>query len=320
MDIGALVYSALSKGAKKVQDWADSQEVHDEDQLHGSGSQILSSVCDLRCYIESSMVSTEGAVSSVVQDAARNITSEIESLRVLIAKMDETTKDMSNHMKNGCLLPHQIQEERKFVDADPSTFAEVLKCGQLSDSPSRSLDQQTRKVPVPGRKKSKETANSRGGVEERDEEVAAAGSKEGEWTLVKSLRKRNIQAIVGKKQLSESESSRIRVAERRTRNFWDIYVGQLADDTTKSEIEAFLKSNGVEPMECWLLKSSVYLSLSARIRVAVAQKETVLNAKFRPFPSQRKLGTVRRCLDVESHSSPISQRFSLNSLNKSLSK
>ena len=27
VDIGALVYSALSKGAKKVQDWADSQEV-----------------------------------------------------------------------------------------------------------------------------------------------------------------------------------------------------------------------------------------------------------------------------------------------------
>ena len=47
-------------------------------------------------------------------------------------------------------------------------------------------------------------------MEEREgEEVAAAGSKEGEWTLVKSLRKRNIQAIVGKKQLSESESSRI---------------------------------------------------------------------------------------------------------------
>ena len=136
VDIGALVYSALSKGAKKVQDWADSQEVHDEDQLHGSGSQILSSVCDLRCYIESSMVSTEEAVSNEVQDAVRDITSEIESLRVLIAKMDETTKVMSNHMKIGSLLPHQTQEEMKFVDADPSTFAEVLKCGQLSDSPS----------------------------------------------------------------------------------------------------------------------------------------------------------------------------------------
>ena len=227
------------------------------------------------------MVSTEEAVSNEVQDAVRDITSEIENLRVLVAKMDETTKDMSTQMKNGCLLPHQTQEERKFVDADPSTYAEVLKCGQLSDSPSRS-----RKVPVPGMKKSKETANSRGGVEERDEEVAAAGSKEGEWTLVKSLRKRNIQAIVGKKQLSESESSRIRVAERRTRDFWDIYVGQLADVTTKSEIEAFLKSNGVEPMECWLLKSSVYQSLSARIRIPVAQKETVLNAEFWPVGSK----------------------------------
>ena len=46
-----------------------------------------------------------------------------------------------------------------------------------------------------------------------------------------------------------------------------MYIGHLAEDTTKSEIEAFLLENGVESSQCWLLGSKVSNSVSARVRI-----------------------------------------------------
>ena len=104
----------------------------------------------------------------------------------------------------------------------------------------------------------------------------------GEWTLVESLLRRKIKTLLGNKDQSGSEQHRIRVATVRSRDFWDIYLGCLAEDITKGEIESFLNENNVKMLDCWILKSKIYNSVSARVRIPLDMKDNILSADFWP--------------------------------------
>ena len=95
-----------------------------------------------------------------------------------------------------------------------------------------------------------------------------ASANEG-WVLVDKLRQRKIKTFLGQKNQSGTEGKCLRTAVRKKRDYWDVYVGSLADDTTKLEIEGFLGGNGVDVMQCWLLGSKIQISLSARVRIPI---------------------------------------------------
>ena len=108
-----------------------------------------------------------------------------------------------------------------------------------------------------------------------------ASANEG-WVLVDKLRQRKIKTFLGQKKQSGTEGKCLRTVVRKKRDYWDVYVGSLADDTTKLEIEGFLGENGVDVMQCWLLGSKIQSSLSARVRIPIQDREKVLDEEFWP--------------------------------------
>ena len=56
----------------------------------------------------------------------------------------------------------------------------------------------------------------------------------------------------------------------------------LAEDITKGEIESFLNENNVKMLDCWILKSKIYNSVSARVRIPLDMKDNILSADFWP--------------------------------------
>ena len=54
------------------------------------------------------------------------------------------------------------------------------------------------------------------------------------------------------------------------------------EDTSKEEIGAFLSENHLEMVDCWLLKSRMYNSVSARVRIPLSMRDKVLDAEFWP--------------------------------------
>ena len=109
------------------------------------------------------------------------------------------------------------------------------------------------------------------GVEERDR-------SKGTWTLAGSLKRRKVTALVGAKK----ETGRLMGVERKARDTWDVYVGNLVDSVTETHVVEYTKRNGVEVRSCYMLKSKIYGTNSARIKVAIQDKDKILDSRFWP--------------------------------------
>ena len=96
--------------------------------------------------------------------------------------------------------------------------------------------------------------------QETDHETDAKNNAEGTWSLVGNLRKHKVNTIHGKKEV-ESTCSALRVVTRKTGQYWNLYVGNLAVDIINPEIDSFLKDSGVQMMDCWILNQRYIIIL-----------------------------------------------------------
>ena len=121
---------------------------------------------------------------------------------------------------------------------------------------------------------------SAGVIDEKGDDVVNRNSNntdnDQEWRLVERLQQRNIKAVVG----SNKEVSSLVGVERRRRDTWDIYVGNLKEDVTELRIVEYLKDKGVEGKMCFLLPSRIQGTRSARVRVPLEFKNIVLESNF----------------------------------------
>ena len=61
-----------------------------------------------------------------------------------------------------------------------------------------------------------------------------------------------------------------------------VYVGNLVDSVTETHVVEYTKRNGVEVRSCYMLKSKIYGTNSARIKVAIQDKDKILDSSFWP--------------------------------------
>ena len=102
--------------------------------------------------------------------------------------------------------------------------------------------------------------------------------EDGRWVLVERLKKRKLKAVVG----SNKEQSCLSGVEMKRRDTWDIYVGNLKDDVTDTQIMEYLGAKEVVGKACYLLSSKIYGTKSARVRVDIESKDRVLESNFWP--------------------------------------
>ena len=188
--------------------------------------------------------------------------------------------------RNADQLKDLMKQQQEISAKGKHNFAEAVSTG-VAEKPSEGSAKEMKGEPIgePAEKSSdwatsKESRSSGKDTDTRDE-------GERTWSLMEHLRKRKVKTIHGKKELGvSSESKGLRVARKNERNYWDIYVGNLAADVTKAEIEAFLADNVVQMMDCWILSSKIYNSLSARVRIPVCDRDVVLTESFWPEGSR----------------------------------
>lgn len=64
---------------------------------------------------------------------------------------------------------------------------------------------------------------------------------------------------------------------------WDLYVGNVAETVSESQILEYAKSQAVDIKNCWILPSKVSGTKSARvISVLLEYKDKVLDPEFWP--------------------------------------
>ena len=61
-----------------------------------------------------------------------------------------------------------------------------------------------------------------------------------------------------------------------------MYLGNLTESVSESQITEYLKGNGVEVKKCFIMKSNISGTKSARLSIPIEEKEKVLNASFWP--------------------------------------
>ena len=96
--------------------------------------------------------------------------------------------------------------------------------------------------------------------------------------MVENLKRRKITSVVG----SKKDDSPIAGVETKKRDTWDFYVGNLIESVGESEIEGYLKDNGVDRKLCYILSSRIKGTRSARVRIMMKDKDTVLTPSFWP--------------------------------------
>ena len=205
-----------------------------------------------------------------IQHKIREVTDTMENLDI------SGIKEKLSYSEQGIKPNGNTGESKAEVGTQSPTYADMLKSGQKTSESSTS-------------QKGEKSGEFRKSVKRREVEDTGVedtggntGNKEKEWTLVENLRKRKIKTLRGVKDQGESEHHGIWVANVRSRDSWDIYLGGLAEDTSKEEIGAFLSENHVEMVDCWLLKSRMYNSVSARVRIPLSMRDKVLDAEFWP--------------------------------------
>ena len=112
-----------------------------------------------------------------------------------------------------------------------------------------------------------------------NEKVSRSSTSKEEWSLVDNLRRRKLKPIVGVKKDSESC---LKGVESRRKSTWDIYVGNLEESVSESQIVDFLKDQSVVVEKCLLLPSKIRGTKCARITVPLEHRDTVLVPEFWP--------------------------------------
>ena len=70
--------------------------------------------------------------------------------------------------------------------------------------------------------------------------------------------------------------------ERRIRDTWDLYVGNITESVSDTQIVDYLKTNGVEARNCYVLNSKIRGTKSARVHIPLQEKDKALDPSFWP--------------------------------------
>jgi hypothetical protein len=105
--------------------------------------------------------------------------------------------------------------------------------------------------------------------------TVAASSKE--WTLQGALRKKKIVSITGK-----SENSELKGVQPIPKDYWDLSVTRLAEDTTPDKVKTFLQGKGIDVKETWVFNSRIAGCKTAKVRISIEHKERAKNAEIWP--------------------------------------
>lgn len=111
--------------------------------------------------------------------------------------------------------------------------------------------------------------------ESQQRNYASVLKQPGQWNLVKTLKKRNIQ-----KTLGSNDNVALKGVERK--NYVEFYAGQLEETTTKDDFEKFLKTNNITVKHCYALQSKVGGTSAFRFRCDAEFKDQVLNSQLWP--------------------------------------
>ena len=105
-------------------------------------------------------------------------------------------------------------------------------------------------------------------------DVVKEGRPIDKWILVDNLRRRKIKPILGNRKDDESS---LRGVETRKRDTWNIYVGNLVEGVSETQVLDYLKGRSIDVKKCHLLSSKVRGTCSARVSVSLEHKDKVLD-------------------------------------------
>ena len=96
---------------------------------------------------------------------------------------------------------------------------------------------------------------------------------------MENLRRRRIKPVIGNKNSIEE---RLKGVETKRKDTWDLYVGNVDVDVTKSQIVDYLKKQEISDRKCILLTSKVQGTKSARVTISLEDKDRALRPELWP--------------------------------------
>ena len=160
-----------------------------------------------------SIVQEIGEELKVIRQKTSEVTAILTKVKKQRYKANEELDSMSLTMEEKCSVEKCSVEKSE----QGCSYADKVKLGQKQD---HSTEDNNNVV--------------MNGVEERDR-------RKGTWTLAGSLKRRKVTALVGAKK----ETGRLMGVERKARDTWDVYVGNLVDSVTETHVVEYTKVNGV---------------------------------------------------------------------------
>ena len=207
-------------------------------------------------------------ITSNLRSDLEEITKGIsDDLKVLQGKAHEMTTAANMRSKHECSDVEYTWDREECEEEKLETYAERVKYNQRKDqlkSDVATMAGQEDEKPVQGRDGDKDN--------KRIEKVRD------KWTLVESLKRRKVTSVVG----SRKDGGSLIGVERKVKDTWDLYVGNIAENVGEEVIADYLRKNGVEPRACYMFSSKVRGTKSARIRVSMEDKERTLMPEFWP--------------------------------------
>ena len=97
------------------------------------------------------------------------------------------------------------------------------------------------------------------------------------WSLVKARDRKKIVPIVG----TCTETSVEGVAPVK-RDFWELSVSRLKEDTTSDKLKTFLQGRGIEVRDAFVFSSKVKGTAAAKVRVALEHRDRAKDASIWP--------------------------------------
>lgn len=98
-----------------------------------------------------------------------------------------------------------------------------------------------------------------------------------EWSLSGAIRRKNIASVIG-----SNTSSSLEAVASPVRDYWDLSVTRLKDNTTPDKVKSSLQGYGVEVKETWVFNSRIQGAKTAKVRVAREHKDKAKTPAFWP--------------------------------------
>ena len=160
-----------------------------------------------------------GEMTSTLKNDLQNVMKGIsEELSVIQQKVCEMTDAVADVSKPG---------DEKAVDE--RSYSEVIKASAIRHS----LKQSEKVGGAPDAIARSDLRSSAGETSiHQNDKSSVSDNRDGKWILVDHLKRRNIKALVG----SNKEQSCLEGAERKQRDTWDLYVGNLKENVTVEQV------------------------------------------------------------------------------------